>query len=1372
MAAGEISPNDAQRELLREAAGYLNFSSGATDGKFLRAINELHSAIEQALVASHEPGEPDVDSLATLVAWLGARVDELAAEGGAFADATQARAVVGMLAPFRESYQRFHSDLLWRRTGRSLFRPLFIGRTFEALLSQGPTWEQPERIIDRARDQLDDYIGYRPIAVLEGDQKVEPYRHEWIRPCPLYIESAGVSHGPYSNIIAGTIEILHATDDTILRDAWFDPALMEELAVDPRAYDFDHPVNKRPNYHFGQWDPNRIDQNGFYRRFVLQPVVLEALASRVESASADRSGCSFDRGELEFEAAAVLAGTMLMASGTCGSGPTAHDSDTTLATLLPHIARYRDNFYDDLLARAEGAHGERLRAEAERQRQPFAGARQHLNQEMANRRAVQLQHVHLAQVFARMGYPEAAMEQAHTVRVASARMLSEIYCRLTEGHHAIDAGDVAAVTETLPEIESLLHRAIECGALVDPWNVIGFGGNFSLFPALENTVHDYRVDDLIVLVEQVVDLCSRAWTEAAARDDEGLEKSFETTLHRLSSWWDQFATPMVSDVRRFYAKETEISTNLVAGALNAWHKAGSAAGDVSFWGMFVDQFDSPKAFQLVIEALLEQGDRVASMALMMRWLCQVEHTPLEDGDASFHPLAERWLRMTEAYERESGEDQWPAVERFFAHLEANAEEMWHAPEFEYGEGWESDLDSDPLDDLLGDGEDDDLADAFEEGDEDDYGQGTLGADFSDTGYDAPFEDDEEEDRDLFGAAYDDMTFEDSSDDGMQGPVFDPDADDETDYELEAEAERLEERLDFLRTVAGLWKHAAVAWGVGGADADGRRAALAGWEREATERVARLGELLEAVHTHQIPQPRGDHESMVAYDRRRSIKDTMVEMVIAACVEMSDAGRLLRAAASNGAAATREEKTLLGQTIAVLRGVLRGDADAVRSRWGDFTAALLERELLYIPLSKGGDPRRIVNARATHQLIHDLLGWLPRLGMVRETCELLDVAQRMEVDHPVGRGAVTEYDRLFENGYQAIVRCLVASADAWDASESGILAGDSASGVKPSDGLLVQALQDLTESQLERWLRHSRTVRLSVVERLGSKREWLRFVDFVKRFGADLFTQKFLNLSNLRAILHQRVGVWLDNITEDEEMEEIVLFQELGKGITREEAAPLLAVAIEAVVENYREYRDYNVTTTMSDHGEMLYVFVDFLRLRSGYDRVVWNLTPVFLAHKILVRKQRHEAAELWRRAVAERTSEAADSHSQAYHKMCEAYGMRLSSVAERIAERFVRPLTIDRLRALVGAAIDQSAHRQEGASPVFDVMREEIEALMQEPCGAGLDAPDWITALEDEVTIVRQQRRHQLNPEEYLPRIDQVRLSWTEVQKQLSEAPQ
>ena len=60
------------------------------------------------------------------------------------------------------------------------------------------------------------------------------------------------------------------------------------------------------------------------------------------------------------EASAVMAGTMLMASGISGSGPGTYDSNTTLATLLPVIASYRDQFYVDLLQRLPQRHRERL----------------------------------------------------------------------------------------------------------------------------------------------------------------------------------------------------------------------------------------------------------------------------------------------------------------------------------------------------------------------------------------------------------------------------------------------------------------------------------------------------------------------------------------------------------------------------------------------------------------------------------------------------------------------------------------------------------------------------------------------------------------------------------------------------------------------------------------------------------------------------------------------------------------------------------------------------------------------------------------------------------------------------------------------------
>ncbi len=1319
--------------LLEEAVGYLNFSNGASDPKFLRNLNALFREIEAHCDQSCRPVE-------VLCAWLDKRMTQLSANLGPFGDVSQARAVVRLVHDhLLPAYRSFHRDLLWHQHDRALWRPLFLGRACEALLSQGGPWDETDRIVPAVLETLNDYLGYRPVAVLESERQMEPYPHERVCPIPLYIRDVGVAPGIYAELIERALAILSNTDPEILHQAWFDPELVEELALDPRAYDFDHPASKRPNHHFGQWDLHRVDNRGYYRRFVLQQITLDALLSRVREP--ENGTCSKDaansatRDELLFEAAAVLAGTILMASGTTGNGPACHNSDVTLSNLLPHIASYRDRFYEELLTQTSGTQGERLRAEAERTRQSFGGARQHLNQELARRRADQMQHVHLAQLYARMGYPDAALEEAHGVRIASARIMCQIYCLLTTGHQAIDANQLDVVARQLPEIEDLLERGIECGALVDPWNIVGFGGNFSLFPALENTVRDFRVDDLVDLVEQVLNLAARAWTEAAAVDDAGHEAVFSAALERLAAWWDKYATPSVTGVKRLVGKEIEVSTNLVAGALAAWHKAGAAAGDVKFWRMFVDQFDSPKAFQLVVEALLERGDQVASMALMLQWVSQADYTPLEDGDASFHPLALRWLRAVEERERVTGADQWPLVAKFFAHLEASADAYWQVPTFE--------LTDDAPDD-------DDLALADDEADDDDV----------------PWEEADDEAEELYGAAYEDMVYRDSTDDGFDADLID-EYGEGTQHELEEEAQRIGEHLEFLSTISRIWRHVAIAWSVDAAAEPSRHEAFANWCQQAAVRHDRLLELIEAVHRYPLPQPTGSHESMVEFDRQRMIKDSLLEQIISTCVATADAGRLILAAAGAGDEVAADETCSLddGTSVAVLRGVLHGDAAAVKRHWPAFTKWLAERELLYVPLGKGGRPRRIVRARRLGQFLDDLLGWLPRLGLVRETSQLLDIAQSMEAEHPVGPGAVTEYDRLFARGYQAIVRALVASAENW---------------VQPSDMMLVEALQDLTEAQLNRWLTHSRTLRLSVVERLSGDAEWRAFVDFVERYGADLFTQKFLNLGNLRAILHQRTSVWLSNLEQEADpvaglvelgdtQSELRLLTELGGPITREDAAKWLSLAIEAIVENYREYRDYNTTTTHSDHGELLYTLIDFLRLRAAYDRVAWNLRPVVMAHEILVRQNRPAAAELWQQALAERTAETADANLARFDELCNQYGVRLPSVAERLSERFTRPLVIDRVRALVAPAMAAARSGAADSLAAFSALKQEIADIAQEPAGAGLDLPDWLEALEEEVSAVRCKRRNQHTTDDAPRQTEQVRLSWEEWQRQISE---
>ena len=194
-----------------------------------------------------------------------------------FSDAEQAAAVLELVFDQAlPAYRRFHRDLLFHRTDETIFRPFFVGRVCQAVLKQGPPWSERDRIVGGAITLLNDYIGHRPIAALES-QKLEAYKHEFVRPIPIFVRGAGVSTGPEREVVEAALKLLHETDDDLLRRAFFDLEQLEELAIDPRAYDFDHPANKRPNYHFGQWDPHKIDNKGRFRRFVVQQVTLDAL---------------------------------------------------------------------------------------------------------------------------------------------------------------------------------------------------------------------------------------------------------------------------------------------------------------------------------------------------------------------------------------------------------------------------------------------------------------------------------------------------------------------------------------------------------------------------------------------------------------------------------------------------------------------------------------------------------------------------------------------------------------------------------------------------------------------------------------------------------------------------------------------------------------------------------------------------------------------------------------------------------------------------------------------------------------------------------------------------------------------------------------
>lgn len=1288
------------REALRQAAplsnllGYLNFSAGKPDSRFARSWNEASAELLRRRV--------DLPWLALLDV-LQDELRGLQSEGSsAFKDTAQAESVLRLLRhDLLPAYRRHHVDLLRHQTDAQLFQPFFLVRCAEALLAQAGPWTETERIVAGALTQLNDFVGYRPVAVLENRTRGELYGHERHCPLPIYFREVGAAAGPYQPLVEQTLEILRDTPEPLLEEAALDFSLFDEWGVDLRAYDHLHPANRRPNYIFGEWDPHRLDNQGRHRRFVSRQVILDALAERLpapsEAGYADRL----------FEAGAVLAGTVLMACSIGGRGPTSFESTATLGGLVPGIARLRDEFYRQLLAKQSGPRGERWREESKQRRQPFGFVRQQLNAFMANARAQQLQQRRLALFYADLGYLEAGRAVAEAIATPSARFSTEIQGLLAAAFQEIERGELEQAAARLPLGEELLHRGIECGALADPWNVLGFQAQFPLFQATEDSVHDPRIDELLELMERLFAVQARLYSEAAATGQTELLHTLPGRLRRLAEWWDAFATFEVGGVLRVKGGEHLDSAEQVARALELWHRRGETPADLAFWKKQLKDFSDPKSFALVAEALLRKQDFAAALGLLVSWLSRAEELPLEDGDHSFHSLALRWLVSLLDFGKTSsdGEGPWPLAARFFALLEANADELWEAPRL--GETWSA---------------------ASSRSQEDPY-----------------------------AAAYEDMTFRDSADDGQEGALAEGGPPSPGEFALDDdEDDRLGSRLRFLAMLARLWRVMARQPSLLPSGKAGRDV-LRAWLDTAEDRLDKLSQLLDEVQALPMPEPSGSYDSLVEYDRRRMVKERALEGILAASLDFALAVRSLRGVLepARTRAALADADDWQATAIQLELALNQANVERARELLPLFARQFEQEPLLYAPLDSGGLPRKILAARTAQVTLRDLVERLPRLGLLRHTFQLLRQARDMEQRRPLPGRQITEYNHLFQLGFQEVVAALVDSAETWE--------------LPAAELPLVKTLETLVRPFVLLWMEHSQTVRLSSLEALSQERSWPELERFIRAYGGELFTAKFMTLGNLRGILANGVGPYLDYLANDpeaEKAEKLLAAIEEGK-LSREAAERNLTFALKAIVENYEEFKDYNSTTTQSDYGENLYRLIDFLRLKASYDRHAWNFRPYLWAQETLCRKGRHDAAALIRRDFARLTGEIARNHLDELKKLQQAHGMALRTVGDYVAEAFVKPMEHDDMAAQVEPAF--AAARRGDDTAAFERLRRKIEPFAAQTSGIGLEAPNWLRRLEQELQRLQEMRAGIAAQAENLLSLPKLPLSLADIQQQMEE---
>ena len=420
--------------------------------------------------------------------------------------------------------------------------------------------------------------------------------------------------------------------------------------------------------------------------------------------------------------------------------------------------------------------------------------------------------------------------------------------------------------------------------------------------------------------------------------------------------------------------------------------------------------------------------------------------------------------------------------------------------------------------------------------------------------------------------------------------------------------------------------------------------------------------------------------------------------------------------------------------AIFAAVALRDPQLVKQQYAHVIEHIQQRPLLYVPLAKGGNAQQIVAVRARQDAIKDLLRSLSRLGLLEETYGLCQTALAMERNHRVGAGAVTEFDELFKIAFMSMVDSIVLSATKLRRTAATPAGGQRKSEDVRPENVLFECLEMITESMLIMWLEHDQTLRLTVLEKVADEASWKRLVEFIQNYGENLFTQKLLQLGNIRAILHQGVESWLGELIKSPEGEGLAIVRGLQQNLPLAKAVRYVTLILEAVLENYNEYRDYNSTTTQSDRGELLYMLLDFLRIRVRYDRVSWRLRPMVWAHRVLVNQAENKVARMWRRSLAERVGDEADRYLIRFRQLRKKYAMQMMTVHDRLAEKFVHPMQIDRLRSLVR----QSVHKPGSAAArrAFDRLERETDQLAGRPTGVGVDLPHWLAALEEEVELL------------------------------------
>jgi hypothetical protein len=607
------------------------------------------------------------------------------------------------------------------------------------------------------------------------------------------------------------------------------------------------------------------------------------------------------------------------------------------------------------------------------------------------------------------------------------------------------------------------------------------------------------------------------------------------------------------------------------------------------------------------------------------------------------------------------------------------------------------------------------------------------------------------------SAYESMVWQDSTDDGTDGGMLDVD--------LPAGASNpvvaVEEAADFLTGVIVMLRQTIVTGCLDAAAGQIETSAveidsLRGWRQ--TLRRLRRAMVRAAMHiiSRDQHQPRG--MTAAEFDRLRWQRDVAAERLVEAALQTGETIWMLSARIaiaqevvqktnlSHDEASRLPSKIMPKPAVGkLLAAVFVDDQPMIHQQMERIRHHLRGKTVLYVPLARGGRADRVFAARMRERLLERLVAVLPRRGLVEETIDLVRLAKKLESRRPPGAASVSEFDRVFESATTALVGRIVASARVAGPGEA-----------EPSSVVATQRILDglaiLIPKLLETWTTHARQLRLSVLERVRDDKSFQVVKEFIKHYGNGLFTQHLLTPSSLRSILRGGVRPYLERLIKQEaagtdwrisdsnedggsnQPGPVKLIEAINTGeISLKQATSRLRLILESVAENHSEYRDWNSTTTQSDRGDYLYVLLEFLRIKAEYERIVWTLRPVSMAHRVLVQSGATEAASAWRQRMEEETVGTANDLIERLSVLQQKTGVRLASVSDRVQRPFTAMLEQDEIESLVEPAVRELlVGEPEGAGGQLETHAEEFLGVAT---GSGVEVPDWLDRLS--VTVDR-----------------------------------